>query len=109
VLATLAAGTLHLPTYDTQCGAKLFRLTPVTREVFGRPFSLGWFFDVEVLARLLGLEARGLCNVRRQCFEFPLDTWLDAPGSKLDLYQVPKVFGELIKLQAIVRAERRRR
>jgi glycosyltransferase involved in cell wall biosynthesis len=109
VLATIAAGTLRLPTYDTQCGAKLFRLTPVTREVFKRPFSLGWFFDVEVLARLLGLEARGLCNVERQCFEFPLDTWLDAPGSKLNLRQVPKVFGELVKLQAIVREERRRR
>ena len=53
VAATLIALTLKLRVYDTQCGAKLFRTTPVMREVFAAPFASSWAFDVEVLARLV--------------------------------------------------------
>jgi len=108
VFATAAASLLGLAVYDTQCGAKLFRASPLMLGVFQRPFELNWCFDVEILARLLGLEARGLCNVREQCVEFALDTWLDAPGSKLSARQFPRVFGELVRLAAIVQRERER-
>jgi dolichyl-phosphate beta-glucosyltransferase len=108
VFASMASTVLGLPIYDTQCGAKLFRATPLMRSVFERPFELNWCFDVEFLARLLGLEAKGLCSMREQCVEFALETWIDAPGSKLNLRQVPKVLGELARLGVIVRAERSR-
>lgn len=109
VFASAAATVLGLAVYDTQCGAKLFRANEVMRRVFERRFRLNWCFDVEILARLLGLESQGLCDVREQCVEFALDTWVDAPGSKLNLRQVPRVLGELARLGLIVRAERKRR
>jgi dolichyl-phosphate beta-glucosyltransferase len=109
VFASAASVVLGLPIYDTQCGAKLFRATSLIRSVFERPFELNWCFDVEMLARLLGLEAKGQLNVREQCVEFALDSWVDAPGSKLNVKQIPKVLGELARLGRIVRSETARR
>lgn len=108
VFASAASLVLGLDIYDTQCGAKLFRATPLMRSVFERHFELNWCFDVELLARLLGLEDKGLGPLREQCVEFALDSWKDAPGSKLNLKQVPKVLGELARLGMIVQAERSR-
>lgn len=108
VFATAASALLGLAVYDTQCGAKLMRATPQMLAIFGRPFQLRWCFDVELLARVQGLQARGAIDVDRQCVELPLDAWEDASGSKLGLRQMPKVFGELLSLRRIVAEERRR-
>ena len=45
--ATVVSLMLKLPTYDTQCGAKLFR-SPYSASVFEKPFVSSWFFDVEL-------------------------------------------------------------
>ena len=74
--------------------------------LFSRPFRLRWCFDVEVLARLMGMQARGEIDVARQCVELPLEVWEDTSGSKLGLRQVPQILGELIRLRGIVAAER---
>jgi dolichyl-phosphate beta-glucosyltransferase len=108
VFATAASALLGLAVYDTQCGAKLLRATPDMLALFARPFQLRWCFDVELLARVQGLEARGVIDVERQCVELPLQSWEDASGSKLGLRQVPKVLGELLRLRRIVAEERRR-
>ena len=107
VFATAASNLLGLPVYDTQCGAKMFRVTPAMLALFGRPFVLRWCFDVELLARLVGRQAHGEIDVARQCIELPLESWVDASGSKLGLGQVPRVFAELVRLRAIVKAEYR--
>ena len=84
VFATLAALTLGLEVYDTQCGAKIFRNLPAVAEAFERPFCVDWIFDVEVIARLQQLALRGhLPPVKQGVFELPLLKWTDVSGSKV--------------------------
>ncbi len=77
VFATLTSWVLGLPVYDTQCGAKLFRVTPQVANLFRRPFRTRWVFDVEILARLAASGARDTT------YEFPLECWQDVAGSRL--------------------------
>ena len=83
VYATLASVALGAVIYDTQCGAKVFRVNPTFLEAISRPFSSAWGFDVELLIRLL----RGNSSVPRISLdafrEVPLSSWRDVNGSKL--------------------------
>jgi glycosyltransferase involved in cell wall biosynthesis len=87
--ATVAAFTLGVAVYDTQCGAKWFRATPALRAAIAAPFSTRWAFDVELLARLLGRidsrsdRATAAHLAPGDIVEVPLDRWSDVPGSKL--------------------------
>ena len=72
--------------------------------LFDWPFQLRWCFDVELLARLLGLQTRGRFDVPRQCVELPLDQWEDASGSSSRLRQTLQVLSELARLRVIVAA-----
>jgi dolichyl-phosphate beta-glucosyltransferase len=83
LFATAASVTLGLPVYDTQCGAKLFRATPLLADVFARPFLSRWIFDVEILARLLALDPRGVQTTASSIHELPLRAWTDVRGSKV--------------------------
>jgi glycosyltransferase involved in cell wall biosynthesis len=79
--ATLISQTLGLAIYDTQCGAKLFRMNDAIAQVFGRPFLSRWIFDVEIIARYL--EIWGRDHVARSLYELPVTVWHDVKGSKL--------------------------
>lgn len=104
---TLAALTLGLPVYDTQCGAKLFKLTPAVLSAFEKPFTLRWSFDVELLSRLLKRQHEvGDIDVQRDCVEVPLDQWIDVPGSKVNAAAIPRVAYELATLLLKTRALR---
>ncbi len=82
--ATVISITLGLSVYDTQCGAKLFRITPEVRSLFEEPFVSGWIFDVEVIARLIhARRAGGLPPAETVIFEQPLRAWRDVEGSKI--------------------------
>jgi dolichyl-phosphate beta-glucosyltransferase len=83
VFATAASLALELPVYDTQCGAKLLRVTPRLSGVFAAPFVAQWVFDVELLARLLAAHPAGPVEAERSIFELPLGTWADVQGSKV--------------------------
>jgi glycosyltransferase involved in cell wall biosynthesis len=82
--ATAVSLILDMPVYDTQCGAKLFRVLPDLHRLFDRSFSCRWIFDVEIIARLGDLR-RTVANPRSEgiIYEFPLSEWRDVGGSKL--------------------------
>lgn len=82
--ATVISLTLGLTVYDTQCGAKLFRVTPEIRALFEAPFSAGWIFDVEIIARLIHTRRNGtLPPADAVIFEYPLSEWRDVEGSNV--------------------------
>lgn len=86
VFATAASAVLRLPIYDTQCGAKLFRVNDEIIEIFRTPFISKWIFDVEIVARMVQ-RRRGtdLPPVRDLVMEHPLMRWEDVRGSKIRL------------------------
>lgn len=84
VFATCASLLLQLKVYDTQCGAKMFKNTPILRQVFGAQFKVNWTFDVEMIGRFLLLQ--GIPHdVASRWFEYPLHEWVDVKGSKIGL------------------------
>ena len=78
--ATAVSLMLGLPVYDTQCGAKLFRAALIP-EIFAQPFVTRWFFDVEVIFRILG--SRGRQKGSAIIVEVPLLSWTEKGSSKL--------------------------
>jgi dolichyl-phosphate beta-glucosyltransferase len=99
VFATAASLTLGLPIYDTQCGAKLFRVCPLIRSLFQQPFITRWLFDVEIIARLI--QARCHTNLRPAkdlIYELPLQTWTDVAGSKVKPIDFFRSFFDLARI-----------
>jgi dolichyl-phosphate beta-glucosyltransferase len=83
VFASFASMTLGLPIYDTQCGAKLFRVTPELSSVLKGSFLSRWVFDVEILARFIAFYGGSVAYLRDSIYEFPLPRWYDVDGSKV--------------------------
>jgi dolichyl-phosphate beta-glucosyltransferase len=83
VFATIASSILGAPFYDTQCGAKYFRASPLLEEALRRPFRSRWAFDVELIGRLLAGTRRHPPLTREDFLEVPLFRWEDVGGSKL--------------------------
>lgn len=62
----------RIDTYDSQCGAKIFRKELMDR-TFSDPFISKWIFDVEIILRL-----------KKSCVvEYPVKKWVDVKGSKV--------------------------
>ena len=93
VFATAASLTLGLPVYDTQCGAKFFRVTKNLKAALSTPFVSRWAFDVELIGRLNALA--GPSRIR----EVPLREWRDQGGSTLSGMAMIFTVFELIKIR----------
>lgn len=108
VFATLASLAIGLPVYDTQCGAKMFRVTPPLSDVFDKPFSSRWVFDVELLDRFLRLPpADGKPPRAKQIVEVPLQEWTDVAGSKLGMWDCVQAAWDLTWLTLRIRTNPR--
>ncbi|TMA23794.1 MAG: glycosyltransferase [Deltaproteobacteria bacterium] len=100
--ATVASLILHLPVYDTQCGAKAFRAGPALAAALSTPFHARWAFDVELIGRLL---AAGL--TAEDFIEVPLRRWVDVAGSRLRPLQFPLLGWELFRIHLVLARFRR--
>ncbi|HET6334332.1 MAG TPA: glycosyltransferase [Polyangiales bacterium] len=101
MFATVASVVLDLPVYDTQCGAKLFRATHATEELFEDRFCVNWTFDVELIARVQALRLRaGLTSAADSIYELPLDEWHDVAGSKVQASDFFKGLFEILRIHA---------
>lgn len=97
VFATVVSTILRLPIYDTQCGAKIFRVNPETSGLMSAPFLSRWVFDVEILARFIRrLGSPGLAAAR--IYEFPLDSWEDVGGSKVKPTDFLVAFRDVVRI-----------
>lgn len=95
IFATFASWVLGLAIYDTQCGAKMFRVTDTLRNIFETPFCSRWIFDVEILARYLKKTGFSRAEAETRVYEYPLHAWRDVAGSKVKSGDFLKAIGEL--------------
>lgn len=102
LFATMASLILQLRIYDTQCGAKLFRVTKQFKQVFAIPFTVRWIFDVEILARFIILYQNTSQQVKDMTIEHPLQEWVDKKGSKLRLIDFLISGIDLIKISILL-------
>ena len=101
IFATVASALLDLQVYDTQCGAKLFRVNETTREIFREPFKSRWIFDVELLVRLMRLQQERDEEFARTVFELPLMEWRDVRGSNIRLRDFVAAARDLLKIYSM--------
>lgn len=94
--ATLISSSLGLAIYDTQCGAKLFRVTDQLGELFAEPFLSRWIFDVEIIARLV--RQRGRDAAAMAIYELPITEWHDVGGSKVKSTDFIRALTDLWKI-----------
>lgn len=102
--ATAASLALGVAVYDTQCGAKVFRVGTPLQFALADPFPDRWAFDVELLARLLADPNQAADPV----LEVPLREWRDVDGSAVDLASGARALWALTGLRRRIRRHRRR-
>ncbi len=107
VFATFASMMLRMAVYDTQCGAKWFRVSPTLEAALNDAFISRWAFDVELIGRLAygvqqqpGYDAGAFTEVA-------LETWVDKPGSKIRTQDKIKVPFELLQIALYLNKLRR--
>lgn len=93
VFATVVSLLFRMPVYDSQCGAKLFRVSLVPR-VFQDTFSSRWLFDVEILLRVRRLYP----DYERVVCEVPLRTWIEQGDSRIRFSHLLKMPWELFQI-----------
>ena len=108
VYATVASIQLGLAVYDTQCGAKVFRVDSALADCFDEEFIARWAFDVEIIARYLVAGERRGVEPEGRIVELPLTTWIDVPGSKVGMFGAWRAFFDLFRIGRRLRRDRRR-
>lgn len=102
--ATAASLALGVAVYDTQCGAKVFRVGAPLQLALVEPFHDPWSFDVELLGRLLATPGQSADPV----LEVPLVNWSDVSGSAVGPVAGLRALWDLAGLRRRVRRHRAR-
>lgn len=103
LFATASSILLDVSSYDTQCGAKLFRTSDLLRLVLSEPFSSRWIFDLELLVRArvvlsLATAEPDHRTIESVVFESPLGRWQHRAGSKVRPTDFARALLELLEL-----------
>jgi dolichyl-phosphate beta-glucosyltransferase len=103
LFATAGSLVLGVPVYDTQCGAKAFRVTDRLRAALATPFASRWLFDVELIGRLLGPPP----HVAERIVEVPLRTWHESGSSRVTAAAGVRSAFDLVRIHRRLRRSRR--
>lgn len=96
IFATLLSNIFHIPVYDSQCGAKVFKASVLTPELLALCDDQKWLFDTQLL---IALWARG-ARLREE----PV-SWRETPGSKVSLLRdPPRMAAGLLRFRRRLRA-----
>jgi glycosyltransferase involved in cell wall biosynthesis len=103
--ASAVSVVLRLPVYDSQCGAKMFRVSPEFEPLFQTSFRTRWIFDVEILARMLQTrKGTMLPQVEHTIYEYPLTEWRDIDGSKVKVGSYLRAAYDLFRIYCTYRS-----
>jgi glycosyltransferase involved in cell wall biosynthesis len=108
VFATVASLALGVAVYDTQCGAKVFRVNATFTAAIESPFRSAWSFDVLLCQRMLDGTAEVPGLPIASFLEVPLDAWSDVGGSKVRLRGSLAALWDVVVMGVGRRARRRR-
>lgn len=98
IFATIVSLMLGLRVYDTQCGAKLFRVDENLPRLFDAPFETRWVFDVELLARMIVARGGDPAATAAVLYELSLFDWRDVGGSKVRWVDGIRAFGDVVRI-----------
>ncbi len=84
----------RIDVFDSQCGAKIFS-REIIKIAFDDPFVSRWFFDVELIIRILSDPQY---RNRDALMEVPLNEWIDVKGSKVKPFDFIKTPFELLRI-----------
>jgi dolichyl-phosphate beta-glucosyltransferase len=109
VFATFASLALGVPFYDTQCGAKVFRVNENLVAAIQVPFRSSWSFDVLLCQRLFE-GTHEIDGIPTSSFlEMPLQEWTDVSGSKVNFSGSALALWDVLVIGATRQAARRKR
>ena len=107
LFGTAGSLVLGVAVYDTQCGAKAFRVTDALRAALATPFVSRWAFDVELLGRLLQQRDATPPEGPGRFVELPLREWREPGGSKLTAGAGLRAAADLVRIHRVLRDARR--
>lgn len=94
--STLISQSLGVQMYDTQCGAKMYRVNNGVREIFATPFVSKFIFDAEIIARFV--RQHGRAAALPAMYELPIREWRDVHGSKVRSRDFARALSDLWKI-----------